>query len=156
MLAISTNPFDRPTDATDSGAMSVSLARALAVVGDRWTLQIVAGLLAGPQRFGELTQAMPDIAPNVLTGRLRQLERDGLLTATPYSRRPLRLAYALTEAGRDLQGTLALLTAWGARTNGDSEGPAHTACGTHLETRLYCPTCEQAVDDPDAETLHWA
>jgi DNA-binding HxlR family transcriptional regulator len=135
--------------------MSVSLARALAVVGDRWTLQIVAGLLDGPKRFGELTDALPAIAPNVLTARLRQLERERLVTATPYSRRPFRLNYALTEAGRELQGALSLLSAWGAGQTGDSEAPTHTPCGTRLEARLYCPTCEQA-DDPEAAVLHWA
>ena len=136
--------------------MTTSLARALAVVGDRWTLQIVACLLEGPKRFGELTEALPDIAPNILTGRLRQLERERLVSATPYSRRPLRLAYALNDAGRELEDALALLSAWGARQSGDLEGPVHAPCGTPLETRLYCPTCERAASDGDADALHWA
>jgi DNA-binding HxlR family transcriptional regulator len=132
------------------------LAHALSVVGDRWTLQIIADLLDGPKRFGELSEALPDIAPNVLTGRLRQLVRDHLVTVTPYSRRPLRMSYGVSEAGRDLHGALVLLAAWGARRTGEPHAGVHEACGTHFEARLYCPTCEQTVDDPQAETLHWA
>jgi DNA-binding HxlR family transcriptional regulator len=136
--------------------MTSGLAHALSVVGDRWTLQIIADLLDGPKRFGELSEALPDIAPNVLTGRLRQLVRGHLVTATPYSRRPLRMTYAVSEAGRELHGALALLAAWGARQTGESHAAVHNACGTHFEARLYCPTCEQTVDDPQADTLHWA
>ena len=132
--------------------MSTNLAHALSVIGDRWTLQVIAGLLDGPQRFGELAEALDGIAPNVLTARLRQLERDGLVVATPYSQRPVRLAYALSDAGRELSGAIALLSAWGARQTGDAEGPVHGECGTALETRLYCPTCERPAEE---EALRW-
>jgi DNA-binding HxlR family transcriptional regulator len=134
---------------------SGNLARALDVIGDRWTLQVVAGLLDGPQRFGELAADLNGIAPNVLTARLRQLERDGLIVATPYSQRPVRLAYALTDAGRELGDAIALLAAWGARQSGDTEGPVHAACGTALETRLYCPTCERPADDLAPQAMSW-
>ncbi len=127
--------------------MSANLAHALSVVGDRWTLQVVAGLLGGPQRFGELAEQLDGIAPNVLTTRLRQLERDGLVVATPYSQRPVRLAYALTDSGRELGDAISVLSAWGSRQTGDPEGPVHNECGTALETRLYCPTCERIADD---------
>ena len=133
----------------------MNLAYALSVIGDRWTLQVIAGLLDGPQRFGELAEALDGIAPNVLTTRLRQLERDGLVVATPYSQRPVRLAYALSDAGRELSGAIALLSAWGARQTGDAEGPLHGECGTALETRLYCPTCERPAEEGVREALHW-
>ena len=156
MVVSSNENRHQPTSPTESGQLGSGLARALDVVGDRWTLQIVAGLLDGPRRFGELSVSMPGIAPNVLTGRLRQLERQGVVTATPYSRRPLRLTYALSQSGRELHGTLALLSAWGTRTSSVHEGPSHASCGTQLEARLYCSTCEHPVDDFEAETLHWA
>ena len=138
--------------------MKSNLAEALGVIGDRWALQLVAGLLDGPKRFGELTEALPGIAPNILTARLRQLERHGLLAATPYSQRPVRHAYALTDTGRELGDAIALLAAWGGRRSGDSLdhlGPVHGACGTPLEARLYCPTCERAADESDADPVHW-
>jgi DNA-binding HxlR family transcriptional regulator len=134
---------------------SPHLAHALSVIGDRWALQVVAGLLEGPQRFGELAEQLDGIAPNVLTTRLRQLERDGIVVATPYSQRPVRLAYALTDSGRELGDAIALLSAWGARQTGDAEGPVHDACGTPLETRLYCPTCERTADDVAAQVMSW-
>jgi DNA-binding HxlR family transcriptional regulator len=124
-------------------------------MGDRWTLQVIAGLLPGPQRFGELAEQLDGIAPNVLTTRVRQLERDGLVIATPYSQRPVRLAYALTDSGRELADSIALLAAWGARQTGEAEGPIHDECGTPLETRLYCPTCERAADDVPARVMSW-
>jgi DNA-binding HxlR family transcriptional regulator len=135
--------------------MSANLAHALSVTGDRWSLQVVAHLLDGPKRFGELAERLDGIAPNVLTARLRQLERDGLVVATPYSQRPVRLAYALTDSGRELSDAIALLSAWGARQTGEPEGPVHDACGTALETRLHCPTCERSVDDPAAHEMSW-
>ena len=118
-------------------------------------MQLVASLMDGPRRFGELSSSLRGIAPNVLTARLRQLERDGLVVATPYSRRPVRLAYALTDAGRELSDAIALLSAWGARQSGANEGPVHVECGTALETRLYCPTCDHAVEVGASEPLRW-
>ncbi len=135
--------------------MSANLAHALDVMGDRWTLQVVAGLLDGPKRFGEMAQALDGIAPNVLTSRLRELERQGLVVATPYSQRPVRLAYALTDTGHELRDSIAHLSAWSARQTGDTEGPVHGLCGTALETRLYCPTCERTADDLTAEAMSW-
>lgn len=142
-----------------------NLAHTLGIVGDRWTLQIVAGLLDGPKRFGELADALTDaqtgIAPNVLTSRLRQLERDRLVVAMPYSQRPMRLSYALTDSGRELADAIALLSAWGAHQTGDTgdtgdmNSPIHEPCGTALETRLYCPTCERAADEPHGDLVAW-
>lgn len=135
--------------------MASNLAHALSVIGDKWALQVVAGLLDGPRRFGELAETLQGIAPNVLTARIRQLERDGLVVATPYSQRPVRLAYALTDSGRELGDAISLLAAWGARQTGDTEGPVHGACGTALETRLYCPTCERPAEEGVADLVSW-
>ena len=127
----------------------------MGLFGDRWSLQVIASMLDGPKRFCELAASLDGIAPNVLTARLRQLERDGLVIATPYSRRPVRLAYALTDAGRELDDAIALLAAWAARQSGETEGPVHPACGSALETRLYCPTCDRSVDAGAPEPLRW-
>ena len=135
--------------------MTDNLATALERLGDRWSLQVIASMLSGPKRFGELSAALDGIAPNVLTARLRQLERDGLVIATPYSRRPLRLAYAVTDAGRELSDAISLLAAWAARQRGEDQWPVHQACGSALETRLYCPTCDQVVDGTVSVPLRW-
>jgi DNA-binding HxlR family transcriptional regulator len=132
------------------------LAHALAAVGDRWTLQLVAVLLDGPRRFGDLSEEVAGIAPNVLTDRLRRLEAAGLVLAQPYSERPPRFVYELTEAGRELAGPLRLLAEWGARQGADAEPPRHEACGTPLEAVWDCPTCERPAGGDEADELHWA
>jgi DNA-binding HxlR family transcriptional regulator len=143
-------PTERPA------APSTPLAVALDRVGDRWSLLVVEALLDGPRRFNELADAVAGIAPNILTDRLRRLERAGILRGSPYSERPPRLEYALTGDGRELAGTLRLLADWGARTAGAPESLWHAACGTALEARWYCPTCEIAVADEAAGDLSTA
>jgi len=132
------------------------LAEALATVGDRWTLLIVAALLDGPRRFGELQELVDGIAPNVLTQRLRQLERNALVIARPYSERPPRFEYELSIAGQELAGALRLLAGWGARRNDEPVAPRHSLCGTPMEARWWCPTCERPVSDEEGDELHFA
>jgi DNA-binding HxlR family transcriptional regulator len=131
------------------------LAEALAAVGDRWTLLVVEALLGGSLRFNELQERIEGIAPNILSNRMRRLEQDGLVLAQPYSERPPRFIYELTAAGRELAGALRLLADWGAR-HSEAEPVVHRACGTALEARWYCPTCDQTVDEPDDEGVHYA
>ena len=125
-----------------------ALEAALDRVGDRWSLLVVDALLEGPRRFGELRDALPGIAPNILTDRLRRLERERILVASPYSTRPPRMEYTLTGDGRDLASTLRLLAAWGARRSG-GEPLRHDRCGTAVEARWFCPTCGVAVTDAE-------
>ncbi len=133
-----------------------ALAAALATVGERWTLLLVAVLLDGPRRFGELQEQVPGIASNVLSQRLRALEREALVVARPYSERPPRFVYELSEAGGELAGALRLLAGWGARNVEDATAPRHAACGTALQARWWCPTCERPAGGDEAEELHFA
>jgi DNA-binding HxlR family transcriptional regulator len=98
---------------------------------------------------------VPGIAPNVLTQRLRQLERNALVIARPYSDRPPRFVYELSAAGQELAGVVRLLAGWGAR-HAEASAPRHAVCGTPVEARWWCPTCEQTVEDPEGEELHFA
>src|SRR5271155_284497 len=125
---------------------SSPLAEALARVGDRWTLLVVEALLAGPRRFNDLLDELPGIAANILSERLKRLEREGLLVARPYSERPPRVAYQLTAEGHELAGALRLLAYWGTGHADPAQAPRHPACGTPIEARWYCPTCDHLVD----------
>lgn len=127
-----------------------ALEAAVRRVGDRWTLLIVHALLDGPLRFGQLEAALEGIAPNVLSQRLRMLETDGLVVAVPYQRRPPRYDYELSARGRELAGVLRLLAGWAD----DATGPRHEACGTPVEARWWCPTCDVTVDATSDEPLH--
>jgi DNA-binding HxlR family transcriptional regulator len=141
------------------------LADALERVGDRWTLLVVAALLGGPRRFGDLLAELDGLAPNILSKRLSRLEAEGLVVGEPYSRRPVRHAYRLTASGAELAGALRVLAHWGAGQRGRTPagGPAsdhdrdlvHAACGTPVEARWFCPTCTEVVDDPGADGLIW-
>jgi DNA-binding HxlR family transcriptional regulator len=141
-------PYDRVMAAHDS-----PLAAALERVGDRWSLLLVEALLPGPRRFNELGEAVTGIAPNILADRLRRLESERIVSATPYSERPPRFAYALTDEGAELAGALRLLADWGSRVSRESEPLRHAACGTPVEARWYCPTCDRPVEGREAEQV---
>jgi len=141
-------PYDPVMVAHDS-----PLAAALERVGDRWSLLLVEALLSGPRRFGELEEAVSGIAPNILADRLRRLESERIVSATPYSERPPRFAYALTDEGAELAGALRLLADWGSRLSRESEPLRHAACGTPVEARWYCPTCDRPVEGREAEQV---
>ena len=141
-------PYDPVMAAHDS-----PLAAALERVGDRRSLLLVEALLPGPRRFNELSEAVSGIAPNILADRLRRLETERIVSATPYSERPPRFAYALTAEGAELAGALRLLADWGSRVSRESEPLRHAACGTPVEARWYCPTCDRPVEGQEAEQV---
>ena len=96
-----------------------ALARALDVIGDRWTLLIVRELTPGPRRFTDLLDGLPGVSRKLLTERLRDLEIDGVVAREELPPPAARQVYALTDDGKDLAMALAPLIAWGARRMGD-------------------------------------
>ena len=134
-------------------AAQTPLAAALERVGDRWSLLLIEALLDGPRRFGELSDAVDGIAPNILSERLKRLEGERILRATPYSERPPRFTYALTAEGLELAGVLRLLADWGSRGSAHAEPMRHALCGTPVEARLWCPTCARSIDEPETDEL---
>jgi DNA-binding HxlR family transcriptional regulator len=131
-----------------------SLREATDIAGDRWILLTLAALSTGSRRFGDLIGDLGGIAPNVLIDRLRRMERHGLVIATPYSQRPRRYVYALTESGRELAAIVPALSAWAARRGG-GEPSRHEVCGSPIEIKTWCPTCATPVDSTDDDTLRW-
>jgi DNA-binding HxlR family transcriptional regulator len=90
-------------------------ARALDLVGDKWTLLIVRDLAAGPRRFVELQRVLPGISTEQLRSRLNRMVADGMLTRKRYREVPPRVDYDLTPRARDLMPVLAELALWGYR-----------------------------------------
>jgi DNA-binding HxlR family transcriptional regulator len=129
-----------------------SVARALEVVGERWTLLIVRDLmLFGALRFDQLSDSV-GTTPAMLTRRLRGLIAEGVVARRPYQERPLRHEYHLTSKGEDLFDVLAALMHWGDR----HYGPApkllvHTDCGQPLQPYLACAHCDQPAARPDID-----
>ena len=137
--------------AADLPALDVAASR----VGDRWTLLLVATLLDGAARFGELQEALPGVAPNILTKRLRTLEQEGLVVAEPYSRRPVRVAYRLTGQGAALADALRLLAQWGADHPARPERPGEPEacrCSTGPAARRSRPAGGAPPAQPSSTT----
>src|SRR6266550_1821420 len=111
---------------------------------------MVEALPGGPQRFNDLLGQIPGIAANIFSERLKRLEREGLLIAPPYSERPPRAAYQLTAEGAELAGRCACWRTGRARHADQAEAPRHPACGTLLEARWYCPTCDPTRPQAEA------
>jgi DNA-binding HxlR family transcriptional regulator len=129
------------------------LAAALERVGDRWSFLVIDALMDSPLRFNHLSRAVDGIAPNILSDRLRRLEQAGVVAAQPYSQRPLRHEYRLTEDGQEMAGVLRLLSSWALGAGASEGGLHHETCGTQLEARWFCPTCAAVVRDEDSSEL---
>ena len=97
---------------SDYAGQDCSIARALEVVGERWTLLIVRDVALGLRRFDELQRSL-GVARNVLADRLDKLVRERVLERVRYSERPARYEYRLTAKGRELDAALAALRQWG-------------------------------------------
>jgi DNA-binding HxlR family transcriptional regulator len=90
------------------------VARALDIVGERWTLLILRDLmLEGPRRFQDFHRSLSSISPNTLSARLRTLEAAGVIERRFYDLHPPRAEYVLTEEGEALRPTLKALREWG-------------------------------------------
>ncbi|MEV6051291.1 winged helix-turn-helix transcriptional regulator [Streptomyces sp. NPDC052107] len=96
-----------------------SAARALDLVGDRWTLLIVRELLAGPRRYTDLHADLPGVSTDVLASRLKDMERDGLTTRRRLPPPGAAYVYELTERGRALLPVLQALGRWGEAELGE-------------------------------------
>jgi DNA-binding HxlR family transcriptional regulator len=117
------------------------LARALAVVGDRWSLAIIARLVEGPRRFNDLAETVAPIARTVLSERLRRLEETGLVSRRPGDT-PKRHVYRLTLAGGELARVAGVLADWSSRHLGDgSPALVHRDCGGAILTAWQCENC---------------
>ncbi|MDF2469973.1 winged helix-turn-helix transcriptional regulator [Rhodococcus erythropolis] len=103
-----------------------ALARALDVIGDRWTMLVVRELLVGPSRYSDLNKALPGIATNLLAARLRTLEEAGVVTATDAPAPVSARVYSLTEWGQGLQRSLVELARWGVPLMSTGAGEDHS------------------------------
>jgi DNA-binding HxlR family transcriptional regulator len=133
------------------GARVCSLASALEVVGERWALLVLREVFYGVRRFEGIAHNTG--APrDVLTARLRTLTQGGVLRRVPYSERPPRHEYHLTEAGLELAPTLLGLLAWGRKWAPAGEtgtAPFVHVCGAPLQAALTCGACGQRVTGAD-------
>jgi DNA-binding HxlR family transcriptional regulator len=125
-----------------------SVARALEVVGERWTLLVMREVLLGHGRFAEIRRNV-GLAPNILSDRLQTLVGHGLLERRRYSEQPESYEYTLTQKGLDITPTIIALQQWGDHyapsPGGPPRVPVHTACGHDTQPRLCCSHCGEAI-----------
>jgi DNA-binding HxlR family transcriptional regulator len=121
-----------------------SIARALEVVGERWSLLIVRDALVGLTRFEEFQESL-GIASNVLTNRLKLLCDQEVLERVADPERPGRPKYFLTDKGRELGPALIVFMKWGDRHYPTPGGPPrltlHAGCGGNIGPDLRCDRC---------------
>jgi DNA-binding HxlR family transcriptional regulator len=131
-----------------------SIARALEVVGERWTLLILRDVLLGTNRFDDLVDSL-GVTRTVLSRRLDQLVAEGILERTAYQHRPTRHAYTATAKGQAIGEVLAALMRWGDTYYPHPEGPPrilrHQHCGGTLVMHLTCSRCGHDVSGPDID-----
>jgi DNA-binding HxlR family transcriptional regulator len=136
-----------------AGETLCPVARAEAIVGDRWTVLVLRELFMGVRRFDEI-QAQTEATPQMVTARLKRLEADGLVERRPYHQRPLRHEYHLTEKGRAFYPVLMALRAWGetwckSPDEGLAVGYVHNVCGQPAGLGPLCESCGRALSRED-------
>jgi DNA-binding HxlR family transcriptional regulator len=133
-----------------------SIARALEVVGERWSLLILRNaLFAGSTRYSDFQRSL-GIASNVLQTRLDSFVAAGLMRRRQYSQQPELYEYLLTDRGRGFAPSLIALTEWGDRFAAPDGPPVlyrHASCGSEVHTEVVCDHCG-GVDDPAAVQAH--
>jgi DNA-binding HxlR family transcriptional regulator len=136
---------------TDYVGQDCSLARALEIVGERWTLLIVRDAMFGVRRFSDFARRL-DISKAVLTQRLSALVESGVMDRVAHGGRE---EYVLTEAGQALWPAMLALISWGdAQTSPGRPRRLfrHVVCGTDIDATGRCPTCDRVPGPAEIET----
>ena len=128
-----------------------SVARAMEILGERWTFLILREAFYGVRRFSDMQRNL-GIARNILSTRLQTLVRSGILERRRYQEEPERYEYRLTDAGRDLYPAMVTLMRWGdahlCRDRGAPVVLRHT-CGHSADPVLVCSHCHEPLDPRD-------
>ncbi len=128
--------------------MHCSVAQCLEVVGEWWSMLIVRDAFLGVTRFDRFQERL-GISRNVLNQRLARLVDQGIMEKVPYSDRPVRYDYRLTEKGRDLWPVITAMRQWGDR-HAAPDGPpvrvVHRSCGRTSQAVYVCSECGEPLD----------
>lgn len=138
---------------SDLPSHTCTIARAVAQVGDEWTLLIVREMFLGTRRFDDFLRLI-GMSSHLLAQRLKKLEVEGVIRRAPYSERPPRHEYHLTEKGRELWTVIIALRQWGDRWLGTEDTPVkiiHKTCAKVVRPHMTCPECGEPMDAHDAE-----
>ena len=132
-----------------------SIARALELVGDRWTILVIREAFLGTRRFDDY-QSNLGCARNVLADRLTRLVEAGIVRKVRYQERPPRYEYKLTRKGVELWPAVMALRTWGDRYLAPDGPPMrilHRDCGGELDERLHCDRCGAELGPSDVDAV---
>lgn len=136
----------------DLAAENCSMARALAVLGDRWTMMILRDSFMRVRRFDDFQKSL-GIARRVLSDRLESLVGSGVLERVAYQQRPPRYEYRLTPKGLDLYPVVLSMVHWADLYYAGEAGPPvlhrHMGCGHDFRSVLTCSECGEAIGPRD-------
>ncbi|HEY5192514.1 MAG TPA: helix-turn-helix domain-containing protein [Solirubrobacteraceae bacterium] len=129
-----------------------SIAGALSIVGERWTLLIMRDVLLGRRRFADIKRSI-GVASNILTDRLEMLVEHELLRRKLYSEHPESYEYVPTRKGVELNPVIIALMQWGDRYAAPEAGPprvpVHTTCGHDANPQMHCGHCGETIQSGD-------
>ena len=133
----------------DATPRACSIAAALTILGEKWSLLVVRELSLGVNRFDDI-QRNTGAPRDILSNRLRRLEDTGVLERRPYQERPLRHSYHLTESGNELRPILLTLSQWGEKwTPQVNIGDFVHTCGEIVDVQHTCKACGGEVTGLD-------
>jgi len=131
-----------------------SVARTVAVIGDRWTLLILRDLFLGVRRFEDFERRL-GISRSVIADRLKVLVDEGVLRKEPYQQQPVRHEYRLTDKGLELHPVVMAIVHWGdAHYAGEAGAPLlhrHRTCGCDFHPVMTCSSCGDAIAPREVE-----
>lgn len=146
--------FESQPALVTEGPRQCSIADALEILGDRWSLLIVRECAYGTRRFNDI-QRHTGAPRNILASRLKRMQAAGILHRELYSEHPRRYEYSLTNSGKELFPILLALRQWGEQQLHAGEPPVNPVwheCGAELDVETVCQHCRKVVR---AEDLHY-
>ena len=138
---------------SDLPSQTCTIARAVAQVGDEWTLLIMREMFLGTRRFDDFLH-LTGMSSHLLSQRLKKLEAQDVIRRESYLARPPRYEYRLTEKGRDLWPVIVAMKQWGDRWLSGEDTPVqitHKTCGKVVRPKMTCPDCGEPMKAHEAE-----
>ncbi|NBK96525.1 MAG: transcriptional regulator [Erysipelotrichia bacterium] len=129
-----------------------NIAQTLNLIGDKWTLLILHAIECGNHTYKQLQDTLGSIPTNLLSNRLKELEKDGLLVCSLYQEHPPRYQYELSECGRDLHDLYNVIALWGEKhLQACPKKVTHKKCHHPVKVMYYCKHCNTYVEAEDIE-----
>lgn len=130
--------------------LSCNIAQTLNVIGDKWTLLILHAIQVGNHTYKGLLETLTGIPTNLLSNRLKELEKDELIICSLYNIHPPRYQYELSQKGKELNDIYNAIALWGEKhIKNCSKKVSHKTCNHPVAIKYYCEHCDKYVDSDE-------